>query len=169
MAKTDDLNDGGGTLATLTVPAEYWEVFRAGVLYELGSEASEREKDFLGRSKEDMSGTPDEFRDGSWEDYRDYFRYIGKQAELMVALVEAVPPPELPERDIEITAPEEAIYHALHKAMVRFACPLATYAVDPLPPEPEKVEQWTGTTEWALSEMAKIDALMVQRTEAVAA
>ncbi len=169
MAKTDDLNDGGGTLATLTVPAEYWEVFRAGVLYELGWEASEREKDFLGRSKEDMSGTPDEFRDGSWEDYRDYFRYIGKQAELMARMTEAVPPPELPDRDIEVEASPEAVLHALHQMMVRFTCPLATYAADALPPEPEKVRKWTGATDWALGEMSKIDGAMQVRAEAVAA
>lgn len=153
-------------MMTLRVPAVCWEAFRAGALHELAYEGAERERDFLTGSKEDLSSVPDQHRDGSWGDYRDYFRYIGKQAELMVALVKAVPPSELPERDVEITAPEEAVYHALHETMVRFAFPLATYAANGLPPNTANVEAWTGVAEWALAEMANIDGRRADLAEA---
>lgn len=137
---------------TITIPADYREEFRMGVLADLKFDAGSAFETFQKFSEQQMCGYPATQPDAVRldEDHERDLEYITDTAELVASMG------EWPATgDVEVRGRPEAIYHALHELLTKIAGPMLNSSLQGLPVEPAGYERWRDLTDWAIREVER--------------
>jgi hypothetical protein len=168
MANSHDSSGTGQVLSSITIPAGYWEPFRAGAIADLALDAGDTTKRFKKGYTQRMQGYPEDQRGAvslKGEEHTGPLRYLAQTAALLVAMEEACPAGELPERAIEVNGHPEAIIFALQILASRFAGPMISEGLFSDQLAQDSVGPWMEIAQWAMEEVPRLEPDRLEDTK----
>jgi hypothetical protein len=174
MANPDVSSSAGISLSPqgtvkFKVPQQYWEHFRAGVIFDLALDTKARVEHYSKGYEHRVYGYPPEqqgYVGLEGEEHTGPLRCVAQSAGLLVEMEDACPAARNPERDISIEGDPEAMIFALHALANEIAGPMFTLALDCEAGAPNpKAREWSVIALWAMDAMESLEPARLAATK----